>query len=111
MGRMSPRQLLGLLALTPASAWLSPPSRRSHTPVKAVVPKVDLENVEEAFAYANEIREHAPSLFERLETARPEDALEMLTYDLGVPRCCGAFTPSTRVVSRRGGRRWSLFLF
>jgi hypothetical protein len=23
--------------------------------------------------------------------------------DLGVPRCCGAFTPSTRVVSRRGG--------
>jgi len=29
----------------------------------------------------------------------------------GVPRCCGAFTPSTRVVSRRGGRGWSLFLF
>ena len=24
-------------------------------------------------------------------------------HDLGVPRCCGAFTPSTRVVSRRGG--------
>ena len=23
---------------------------------------------------------------------------------LGVPRCCGAFTPSTRVVSGRGGR-------
>ena len=44
------------------------------------MPKVDLENVEEAFAYAAEIREHAPSLFERLETARPEDALEMLTY-------------------------------
>ena len=33
-----------------------------------------------------------------------------LGYDLGVPRCCGAFTPSTRVVSRRGGRGWSLFL-
>ena len=32
-------------------------------------------------------------------------------YDLGVPRCCGAFTPSTRVVSRRGGRGWSLFRF
>ena len=31
--------------------------------------------------------------------------------DLGVPRCCGAFTPSTRVVSRRGGRGWSLFRF
>ena len=25
-------------------------------------------------------------------------------YDLGVPRCRGAFTPSMRVVSRRGGR-------
>ena len=32
-------------------------------------------------------------------------------HDLGVPRCCGAFTPSTRVVSRRGGRRWFLFRF
>ena len=31
--------------------------------------------------------------------------------DLGVPRCCGAFTPSTRVVSRGGGRGWSLFGF
>ena len=34
-----------------------------------------------------------------------------LMYDLGVPRCCGAFTPSTRVVSRRGGRGWFLFRF
>ena len=32
-------------------------------------------------------------------------------YDLGVPRCCGAFTPSTRVVSKRGGCGWSLFRF
>ena len=31
--------------------------------------------------------------------------------DLGVPRCCSAFTPSTRVVSRRGGRGWSQFRF
>ncbi len=30
---------------------------------------------------------------------------------LAVPRCCGAFTPSTRVVSRRGGRGWCLFRF
>ena len=30
-------------------------------------------------------------------------------HDLGVPRCCGAFTPSTRVVSRRGCRGWFLF--
>ena len=39
------------------------------------------------------------------------DALDMNmdAYDLGVPRCCGAFTPSTRVVSRRGGRGWFLF--
>ena len=27
----------------------------------------------------------------------------------GVRRSCGAFTPSTRVVSRRGGRGWFLF--
>ena len=29
--------------------------------------------------------------------------------DLGVPRCCGAFTPSTRLVSIRRGRGWFLF--
>ena len=34
-----------------------------------------------------------------------------LMYDLGVPRCCGAFTPSTRAVSRRRSRGWSLFHF
>ena len=32
-----------------------------------------------------------------------------LMYDLGVPRCCGAFTPSTRLVSIRRGRGWFLF--
>ena len=32
-------------------------------------------------------------------------------YDLGVPRCCGAFTPSTRLVSIRRGRGWFLFRF
>ena len=31
--------------------------------------------------------------------------------DLGVPRCCGAFTPSTRLVSIRRGRGWFIFLF
>ena len=30
-------------------------------------------------------------------------------FDLGVPWCCGAFTPSTRIVSRRGCRGWFLF--
>ena len=29
--------------------------------------------------------------------------------DLGVPSCGGAFTPSTRFVSRRAGGGWSLF--
>ena len=28
--------------------------------------------------------------------------------DLGVPRCCGAFTPSTRLVAIREGDVWSL---
>ena len=31
--------------------------------------------------------------------------------DLGVLKCRGAFTPSTRFVSRRGSRGWSLFRF
>ena len=38
-----------------------------------------------------------------------KDVPEILECDLGVPRCCGAFTPSTRVVSRRGDRGWFLF--
>ena len=29
--------------------------------------------------------------------------------DLGVPSCGGAFTPSTRLVSRNDGSGWSLF--
>ena len=33
----------------------------------------------------------------------------LIGCDLGVPRCCGAFTPSTRVVFRRGCRGWFLF--
>ena len=31
--------------------------------------------------------------------------------DLGVLKCCGAFTPSTRVVSRNDGSGWFLFRF
>ena len=42
---------------------------------------------------------------------RKGDDVNYEGYDLGVPRCCGAFTPSTRVVSRRGCRGWSLFRF
>ena len=29
----------------------------------------------------------------------------------GVPPCCGAFTPSMRLVSIRGGRGWSFFRY
>ena len=32
-------------------------------------------------------------------------------YDLGVPSCRGAFTPSMRLVSSRRGRGWFLFRF
>ncbi len=39
------------------------------------------------------------------------DEVQISVLYLAVPRCCGAFTPSTRVVSRRGGRGWSLFRF
>ncbi len=34
-----------------------------------------------------------------------------VTVNLGVPSCRGAFTPSTRVVSRNDGRGWFLFRF
>ena len=64
------------------------------------MPKVDLENVEEAFAYAAEIREHAPSLFERLESARPEDALEMLTYAEQLQKATTYLRPSARQAVR-----------
>ena len=41
--------------------------------------------------------------------SRQQHVEQAVRHDLGVPRCCGAFTPSTRLVSRRGGRGWSLF--
>ena len=36
---------------------------------------------------------------------------ENMLVDLGVPRCYGAFTPSTRLVSIRRGRGWFHFRF
>ena len=43
---------------------------------------------------------------------REKDEFKVFTMcDLGVPSFRDAFTPSTRVVSRRGGRGWSLFRF
>ena len=35
----------------------------------------------------------------------------VISYDLGVPRCRGAFTPSTRFASIRRGRGWFNFRF
>ena len=35
----------------------------------------------------------------------------LMGIDPGVPRCCGAFTPSMRLVSVRQGRGWFLFRF
>ena len=100
MGRRSPlRRLLCLLA-TATHAWLTPSRRTAAVKLQAVVPKIDLENVEEAFAYANEIREHAPSLFERLETAKPEDALEMLTYAEQLQKATTYLRPSARQAVR-----------
>ena len=46
-----------------------------------------------------------------VEKARKCLDFAVTLYDLGVPRCCGAFMPSTRVVSKRGGRGWSRFRF
>jgi hypothetical protein len=39
----------------------------------------------------------------QLAVAEATKAAEDDAVDLGVPRCCGAFTPSTRVVSRNDG--------
>ena len=38
-------------------------------------------------------------LFVELHELRGDEWHETKRYDLGVPRCCGAFTPSTRLVS------------
>ena len=39
------------------------------------------------------------------------DEAQISVLYLAVPRCCAAFTSFKRVVSRRGGRGWSLFRF
>ena len=48
-----------------------------------------------------------------IKTANPNAPTKshMKMSDLGVPRCCGAFTPSMRLVSIRRGRGWFIFLF
>ena len=56
-------------------------------------------------------KQHGPVKHVVLSTVAIEHKAYAGVSDLGVPRCCGAFTPSTRVVSRRGGRGWSVFGF
>ena len=46
-----------------------------------------------------------------VEKARKCLDFAVTLYDLGVPRCCGAFTLSTRLVFIRRGRGWFLFRF
>ena len=48
-------------------------------------------------------------LFVELHELRGDEWHETKRYNLGVPRCCGAFTPWTRLVSIRRGRGWFLF--
>ena len=51
------------------------------------------------------------SIFIGSEDIRMQLPEEAKKFDLGVLRCCGAFMPSTRLVSRRGARGWFLFRF
>ena len=65
-------------------------------------------NINEFRTYLKEPKERMPFL-NRIFLTTDNDAMD--GSDLGVPRCCGAFTPSTRVVSIRRGRWWFLFRF
>ena len=47
----------------------------------------------------------------RLQALRAHDMASYAKRVLGVPRCCGAFTPSMRLVFIRRGRGWFLFGF
>ena len=72
------------------------------------------ENKENEKKYRERERELTTELNDLKESSSKEITFlkdDLRRCDLGVPRCCGAFTPSPRVVSRRGGRGWSLFRF
>lgn len=90
--------LLGLL-VAHAEAWLSPRTQRVHalkpSRLQAVVPELDVE-ADGAFAYAAEIREHAPSLFERLRDTSPEETLDMLAYAEQLQNATTYLRPSAR---------------
>ena len=69
----------------------------------AAQPDVQAAYAAAAAAYAAQPPQHYP---------QPQEVNRRLGQcDLGVPRFCGAFTPSTRLVSIRRGRGWSLFGF
>ena len=69
-----------------------------------------LENIQETLDAALE-----PILMQQTFKQGGQDMMKLgentIPCDLGVPRCCGAFTPSMRLVSIRRGRGWSLFRF
>ena len=67
-------------------------SSRSHSVCLVTVHQKDTEN-------------ESKSCYAKL------NLVDLAGCDLGVPRCCGAFTPSTRLVSIRRGRGWFLFDF
>jgi hypothetical protein len=67
-----------------------------------------------------ELPQKAPPLLQRFEAATPSQPSRIMCrigsiqatgqpVHLGVPRCCGAFTPSMRVVSRNDGSGWFIF--
>ena len=63
-------------------------------------------NINEFRTYLKEPKERMPFL-NRIFLTMDNDAMD--GSDLGVPRCCGAFTPSTRLVSIRRGRGCFIF--
>ena len=69
----------------------------------AAQPDVQAAYAAAAAAYAAQPPQHYP---------QPQEVNRRLGQcDLGVPRFCGAFTPSMRLVSIRRGRGWSLCRF
>ena len=58
--------------------------------------------------YGTEDKDEIRKLARAEMVQRMEDQLASEGADLGVPRCYGAFTPSTRLVSIRRGRGWFL---
>ena len=59
---------------------------------------------------ARRLSQREISVAKDIEDMSEDDVREaLLAVDCGVPRCCGAFTPSTRLVSIGRGRGWFIF--